>query len=153
MDVHGAGAQRSDPKTGDSAEFPTYFGPQGDVRRMENYVRCVRSGVDDGIITGGEVNETKAGAGNPQGGGQGQPGQQGQQQSRGPRQGDNKGGGRPLIDLASAAAQLGVSEQALHDALGDPGQGPPDLAAAAAILGVSEQELIAALGVPAGGPP
>ncbi|RWX52030.1 hypothetical protein VU01_10499 [Candidatus Electrothrix marina] len=41
-DVHGAGAQRSDPKSGDSGDFPDYMGPQGDVRYMMNYVRCVR---------------------------------------------------------------------------------------------------------------
>ena len=41
-DVHGAGAQRSDPKTGDPAEFPHGRGPQGDVIRIYNYVRCVR---------------------------------------------------------------------------------------------------------------
>ena len=40
MDVHGAGAQRSDPKTGSAG----YHGPQGDVQRVENYARCVRSG-------------------------------------------------------------------------------------------------------------
>ncbi|MCP5493298.1 MAG: DUF1566 domain-containing protein [Leptospiraceae bacterium] len=44
MDVHGAGAQRSDPKTGDPKDFPYGFGPQGDVRRIYNYARCVRSG-------------------------------------------------------------------------------------------------------------
>jgi hypothetical protein len=41
-DVHGAGAQRSDPKTGDPAEFPHGRGPQGDVIRIYNCVRCVR---------------------------------------------------------------------------------------------------------------
>ncbi|MEE4292286.1 MAG: hypothetical protein V2J13_11120, partial [Cycloclasticus sp.] len=41
-DVHGAGAQRSDPKSGVPANFPDYLGPQGDVRYMLNYVRCVR---------------------------------------------------------------------------------------------------------------
>ena len=41
-DVHGAGAQRSDPKTGDPDDFPTGFGPQGDAIRIENYVRLVR---------------------------------------------------------------------------------------------------------------
>ena len=44
MDVHGAGAQRSDPKTGKKEDYPKYFGPQGDVRYVFNYVRCVRSG-------------------------------------------------------------------------------------------------------------
>jgi hypothetical protein len=43
MDVHGAGAQRSDPKTGNEVDYPQYFGPQGDVRYVFNYVRCVRS--------------------------------------------------------------------------------------------------------------
>ncbi len=43
MDVHGAGAQRSDPKTGIKEDYPQYFGPQGDVRYVFNYVRCVRS--------------------------------------------------------------------------------------------------------------
>jgi hypothetical protein len=42
MDVHGAGAQRSDPKTGDPDDFPHGHGPQGDVVRIYNYVRCVR---------------------------------------------------------------------------------------------------------------
>ncbi len=42
LDVHGAGAQRSDPKTGNPADYPAYWGPQGDVRVVFNYVRCVR---------------------------------------------------------------------------------------------------------------
>ena len=42
VDVHGAGAQRSDPKAGDPAAFPHGRGPQGDVIRIYNYVRCVR---------------------------------------------------------------------------------------------------------------
>jgi len=43
MDVHGAGAQRSDPKTGDRADYPLLgMGPQGDARRVFNMVRCVR---------------------------------------------------------------------------------------------------------------
>lgn len=44
MDVHGAGAQRSDPKTGNASEYPQGHGPQGDVVRVDNYVRCVRGG-------------------------------------------------------------------------------------------------------------
>ena len=43
MDVHGAGCQRSDPKSGNSDDYPQFFGPQGDVRYVYNYVRCVRS--------------------------------------------------------------------------------------------------------------
>jgi len=42
MDVHGAGAQRSDPKSGDPANWPHGNGPQGDVIRIYNYVRLVR---------------------------------------------------------------------------------------------------------------
>lgn len=42
MDVHGAGAQRSDPKEGNPEDFPQGLGPQGDTRRIYNYVRCVR---------------------------------------------------------------------------------------------------------------
>jgi len=41
MDVHGAGAQRSDPKIGNPGQW---HGPQGDVRRVNNFVRCVRGG-------------------------------------------------------------------------------------------------------------
>ena len=42
IDVHGAGAQRSDPKAGDPADWPTGHGPQGDAIRIYNYVRLVR---------------------------------------------------------------------------------------------------------------
>jgi hypothetical protein len=44
MNVHGAGAQRSDPKSGDPTQFPQGRGPQGDDVRIYNYVRCVRGG-------------------------------------------------------------------------------------------------------------
>lgn len=44
LDVHGAGAQRSDPKAGDPAVFPYGRGPQGDTIRIDNFVRCVRGG-------------------------------------------------------------------------------------------------------------
>jgi ribonuclease BN (tRNA processing enzyme) len=43
MDVHGAGSQRSDPKTGEAMSR----GPQGDYIRVDNYVRAVRGGVVD----------------------------------------------------------------------------------------------------------
>ena len=42
MDVHGAGCQRSDPKSGESNNYPQFFGPQGDVRYVYNYIRAVR---------------------------------------------------------------------------------------------------------------
>lgn len=57
----------------------------------------------------------------------------------------------PVMDLAAAAAKLGVTEQQLRDALGD--KRPLDLAAAAKQLGVSEKSLREALGLPEGGPP
>ena len=56
--------------------------------------------------------------------------------------------GRDDSDLAAAAEQLGVTEEALRAALGDPAQGAPDFAAAAEALGVTEAELMAALGNP-----
>ncbi|OMH26639.1 DUF1566 domain-containing protein [Motiliproteus sp. MSK22-1] len=76
LDVHGAGAQRSDPKTGDPDEYPYGFGPQGDVIRIYNYVRAVRdsesSDVDtddpdtyDNTVTGTDDNDSwMAGSGN-----------------------------------------------------------------------------------------
>lgn len=45
MDVHGAGAQRCDIKSGDPSKLPKGRGPQGDVMRIYNYVRCVRGGI------------------------------------------------------------------------------------------------------------
>ena len=35
---------RSDPKIGDASDFPHGRGPQGDVIRIQNMVRCVRGG-------------------------------------------------------------------------------------------------------------
>ncbi len=54
VDVHGAGSQRSDPKTGDPADYPTGFGPQGDAIRIMNYVRLVRN---TGSVSG--INEVE----------------------------------------------------------------------------------------------
>lgn len=42
LDVHGAGAQRADPKQGGAQSFPMGRGPQGDVVRSAHYVRLVR---------------------------------------------------------------------------------------------------------------
>ncbi len=42
IDVHGAGSQRSDPKSGDASIYANGHGPQGDVVRIYNYVRLVR---------------------------------------------------------------------------------------------------------------
>lgn len=54
MDVHGAGAQRSDPKMGDPNDYPHGNGPQGDVVRIYNYVRLVRDASISGV---GEFNQ------------------------------------------------------------------------------------------------
>ncbi len=43
QDVHGAGAQRNDPKYGDPGDYPYGRGPQGDAIRIYNHVRCVRA--------------------------------------------------------------------------------------------------------------
>jgi len=45
-DVHGAGAQRSDPKDGNPADFPHGRGPQGDAIRIYNHVRAVRDAAE-----------------------------------------------------------------------------------------------------------
>lgn len=60
MDVHGAGAQRSDPKSGKPEDYPSAFGPQGDIRMVYNYVRCVRN-VDSvsSQMTNSDSNEEK----------------------------------------------------------------------------------------------
>jgi hypothetical protein len=74
----------------------------------------------------------------------GGPGQAGgaPQQEQGQAQ-DVGNGQQP--DLAAAAAQLGLTEAQLREALGPP---PPNFAAAAARLGISEQTLRQALGAP-----
>jgi hypothetical protein len=66
MDVHGAGCQRSDPKTGDASDYPYGRGPQGDVVRIDNLVRLVRdvettthidSDIQEAVTPGGYVLE------------------------------------------------------------------------------------------------
>ncbi|MCP4092869.1 MAG: DUF1566 domain-containing protein [Planctomycetes bacterium] len=42
INVHGAGAQRSDPKSGNPATWSGGFGPQNDEVRIFNYARAVR---------------------------------------------------------------------------------------------------------------
>jgi hypothetical protein len=52
IDIHGAGCQRSDPKEGE----PDYgHAPQGDVQRVDNFVRVVRGGATfvDHVESGG----------------------------------------------------------------------------------------------------
>jgi hypothetical protein len=59
LDVHGAGSQRSDPKSGDPSRFPHGRGPQGDVIRIYNFVRCVRGGVAKPRAAGPKVEMTR----------------------------------------------------------------------------------------------
>ncbi len=42
VNIHGAGSQRSDPKSGDPTIYAGGRGPQGDAIRIYNYVRLVR---------------------------------------------------------------------------------------------------------------
>jgi len=44
VDAHGAGAQRTDPKTGNPSGYPYGRGPEGDAVRIYNYIRLVRGG-------------------------------------------------------------------------------------------------------------
>jgi len=60
MDVHGAGSQRSDPKSGDASRFPRGRGPQGDVIRINNFVRCVRGGAAKARAAGPKVEMKQA---------------------------------------------------------------------------------------------
>ena len=117
------------------------MGPQGDIRRLYNYARCVREGAAAEIFTGGKPDNSAFNQVQPSGGQN--PGDQ-------TLLGGTQNEGRPEIDLTSAASQLGVTVQELQDALGPP---PPNLSAAAASLGVPEQVVIEALGLPGGGPP
>ncbi len=76
-DAHGAGAIRSDPKSGNAADYPGHVsGFQGDVQYVYNHVRCVRDldglggGSGSGGGTGGGV-DAGAGGGVDAGGGGG----------------------------------------------------------------------------------
>lgn len=143
LDVHGAGAQRSDPKVrGESGV--SHRGPQGDVTRSENHVLCVSgggvtasAGSDPAtlIIPSGPIAplEEAGGVGRS---GPSTPGQD-------PRAGAVSRAGSPGKPgpLADAAEKLGVTELELVTALGAPGSGPIDFEAAAKKLGVSEKKL------------
>ncbi|MBI9015858.1 MAG: DUF1566 domain-containing protein [Phycisphaerae bacterium] len=60
MDVHGAGSQRSDPKSGDPSKYPHGRGPQGDVLRINNFVLCVRGGIAELQSIGPKVEMVKS---------------------------------------------------------------------------------------------
>jgi hypothetical protein len=96
MDVHGAGAQRSDPKTGSASEYPTGHGPQGDAIRIENYVRCVAGGTDSDVHVGGAVDNTPVTQEQPPAG----------QTPQGQGQGPQQGGGQPPQEALNACIGL-----------------------------------------------
>jgi hypothetical protein len=110
MDVHGAGAQRSDPKTGNASDYPTGHGPQGDVVRINNFVRCVRGG-NYTIYTGGETNSNITGVMNQppqQGQGQEQQGQNQPPQQQGQGQGQPPQGQTPPQEAINACNGMAV---------------------------------------------
>lgn len=144
IDVHGAGAQRSDPKIGNPDDYPTGHGPQGDAIRIYNYVRCVRDGeatIATNEITASTENQAQLAQDLTNGNFQNLNDSINQQSN--PTRIDRQQ--RP--NLATAAAQLGVTEDAIRSALGEPNPGPPDFAAVARALGVSEADLMVALGI------
>lgn len=60
LDVHGAGAQRSDPKQYNGKDYPQGHGPQGDAVRYQNFVRCVTDNDTQLVVNPvAEVRETK----------------------------------------------------------------------------------------------
>ena len=136
IDEHGAGAQRSDPKTGDPDEYNNNLSSENaaDLFRIYDYVLAVRNVSDQPIIqedTGTLPTKTGTPVEAPTGQGSAPEGQSGAPEGQVP-------------DLAAAATQLGITQQELMDALGAP---PPDLEAAAETLGITVEELQNALGV------
>jgi len=116
IDVHGAGAQRSDPKAGVPADEVNGHGPQGDARRSFNYVRCVRGGIatpsvgaDPSTLT---FPASSGSQGQPPQGGNGQPPQGGNnQQSGGQNQPPQGGNGQQPPEEAFTACS-GLAENA-----------------------------------------
>ena len=153
QNVHGAGAQRSDPKIGDPADYPHGFGPQGDMIRIYNYVRLVRGGQSSSAAQPA-ANSAQPAANSAQPGApasqpsnapslNGLPTQPAPGDSSSAADGPSSPPCRP--DLASAATGLGISEETLRSALGPPTQNGPDFASAAAQLGISEETLRTAM--------
>jgi len=98
MDVHGAGAQRAEDKSGNPSSYPTGHGPQGDAVRIYNYVRCVTGGSDNDVQVGGVVDNTPVMQDQP-------PAGQNPQGSspQGPQQGS---GGQPPQEAINACSSL-----------------------------------------------
>lgn len=103
MDVHGAGAQRSDLKSGDPSQLPVGQGPQGDVQSIYNLARCVRGG-SSSQVSGYTGTMLSSGGAQPQQGGQ--PTQGSQPQSGQPQQGGQPQGGQPPQEAIDACTGL-----------------------------------------------
>lgn len=94
MNAHGAGALRSDPKSGDPSRYASGHGPQGDEIRINNHVLCVRGGGAQ-VVAGSNAALpalTTNAMGFPMGGGQGNR-KGGQMPGGGMGQGQMPGGG------------------------------------------------------------
>jgi hypothetical protein len=131
MDVHGAGAQRSDQKSGDPSSLPVGMGPQGDVQSIYNYARCARGG--SAAYVSGYMG-TAASSGN-----------QGQAPQGGQTPAGSQGGGRGQPPQAAIDACVGLAQSAActvstpNGTISGTCQTPPNLTQLAC--------------VPAGGPP
>jgi hypothetical protein len=132
-DLHGAGSVVFVPK---SEENFSELDPE--IHRY-NYVRLVR---------GGDVTETPEGDPTTIDTSRVVVFEEGIIEMRDRPEGDESG--QQMVDTAAAAEKLGVTEEALIDAIGEPGQGEPDFAAAAEALGVTEADLMDALGISMG---
>jgi hypothetical protein len=110
VDVHGAGAQRSDPKTGAASDYPQGHGPQGDAVRVNNYVRCVRGGTST-FSANGTASETRPAMSIESSGvGQGQPGGMNGSGTGQPPSGQGGPGGTPPQEAINAC--VGLTEAA-----------------------------------------
>ncbi len=160
QDLHGSGAVRFDTKHEEGAD-----GPDGE--RYYNYVRLVRGGdvvqTPDGdpstVKTDRVVSFEDGDTGNIGANGPSPNDMHASGHPDGPNstQPNMKSGNKPPMmgpDFASVAATLGLSEDEVLSAFGEPSQGLPDFAAIAAKLGITEEELMSALGdMGAGAPP
>lgn len=108
MDVHGAGAQRSDPKSGDASQYSEGHGPQGDVVRIENFVRCVRGGAVSYVSGNVSASARPSMSISSSGGTQPQSGEQpnGQSQPTGQVGGGGVGQGQPPQEAIDACNGL-----------------------------------------------
>ena len=132
-DEHGAGAQRSDPKTGDPDEYNYNMTSENasDLYRIYNYVFAVRN-VDEQPVIQESTGELPTRTNTPV------------EASASTESGASE---REEPDLAAAAATLGIAEDDLKAALESTNSFPPDFEAAAAALGITGAELMDALGI------